>query len=217
LIKTSFQDEISFRYDLLGGELLTKITRELAKTRKLLPNITNDQQSKAWMWKGLGVEKDPYYWVKVTATDIVTFTGYFAGAENWSKFRRDVRDALAEPLSGIETDFLANLTAIYGWVVPSSEIGAKLPDLMRASHSAIPEDLSRLERFSTLLSNSDTKQRILFEGAPEGVDDDFRLTLSVQTNRIVGATIAQVLNDHFTSTDVAYSKTNRLVESLFEK
>lgn len=215
LKKTSFQDELSFRYDLLGGELLTKITRELAKTRKLLPNVTNDQQSKAWMWRGLGVEGDPYYWVKVTATDIVTFTGFFAGAENWGKFRLDVRDALMEALSGIETDFIVNLTAIYGWIVPTSEVG-KLKELVRFSHLVIPEDLEQPERFSTLLFNPATKQRVLFEGVPEGTADEFRLSLSVQTNRIENS-LAKVFDDHFTSTDAAYVKANSFIESLFEK
>jgi hypothetical protein len=212
--KTSFQDEISFRFDLLGGELLTKITRELSKTRKLLPNISNDQQSKAWMWRGTGAAGDPYYWVKVSATDIVTFTGFFAGAENWSKFRRDVRDALLDSLSGVETDFVANLTAIYGWIVPITEVG-KLREFLRFSHSVLPEDLEVPERFSTLLSSTTSKQRAFFEGAVEG-PDEFRLSLSVQTNRIENS-LAKVFDEHFASTDAAYLKANSFIESVFEK
>jgi len=38
---------------------------------------------------------------------------------------------------------------------------------MAFSHLVIPNELEQLERFSTLLVNPTTKQRVLFEGTPE--------------------------------------------------
>lgn len=214
ITKTSFQDELSFRFDLLGGNRLIDITRELSKKRKILPNVSNDKQSMSWVWRGAGVEGDPYYWVKVNAVDITTFCGFFVGAENWNKFRREVRDAILGPLSGIETDFIANLTSIYAWIVPQDELG-RLSALMTFSHLVITENLEQPERFSTLLVNPKTKQRVLFESTPESLDES-RLTLSVQTNQFEDS-LAKVFDQHFAFTDAAYNKANSFIESVFEK
>ena len=189
LQKTTFQDEIAYRYDLFGGELLVKIVREL---RKVVPNVTSDQQSKAWIWRGAGVEKDPWYWVKVNASGIVMFSGFFVGASNWGEFRANVRGVLLEALSGIETDFVENLTANYAWVVPRVDLGKRLPDLMKFSGLVLPEEAYQSERFSTLLYNPDTKRRVLFEGTPEAGEDEFKFGLSVQTNTIDRASLANV-------------------------
>jgi hypothetical protein len=208
--KATFQDEVSFRCDLFGGEILIRIVREL---KKILPNVTNDQQSMAWIWRGTGLEKEPWYWVKVNASEIVMFSGFFSGAENWGKFRRDVQSCLLEALSGIETDFIGSLTANYGWVVPKADLGKKFPDLLKFSSLALPDNADQPERFSTLLFDSVTKQRVLFEGNPE--EDEFRLGLSVQTNLIEKGSLANVFGQHFKSTDAAYAKANSLIEALF--
>jgi hypothetical protein len=210
--KTTFEDHLMFRCDLLYGELLLKILRELSKRK--FTSISNDQQSSAWIWRGAGVEGDPFYWVKMNEIDIATFAGFFAGADNWGKFRRDVYSTLLEALSGIETDFVANLTATYSWLVPASEVG-KLTDLIRFSHSVLPEDAIQPERFSTLLLNPTSKQRVLFEGVPDAADE-FRLTLSVQTNQIENS-LAKTFDDHFVSADAAYAKANSFIEALFER
>ena len=215
LPKTTFQDEISFRYELLGGELTSRIVRELLKTRKLLPNVTNDQQSKAWVWQGSGTETDPWYWVKVGATNIVTFSGFYTGAVNWSKFRRDVRGALLEALAGVETDFLLSMTASYSWIVPRDEMQKKFTDLMKFSRLFVPDDLDEIERFSSLLFSPATKQRILFEATSDVGEGERKLALYVQTNAVEKISLANVLDDHFTSSDSAYEKANSAIESLF--
>jgi hypothetical protein len=167
----------------------------------------------AWIWRGTGVETDPWYWVKVNATEIVMFSGFFTGAENWGKFRREVRTGLLEALSGIENEFIGSLTANYAWVVPKADIGKKFPDLVKFSSLALPGNAHQPERFSTLLFNPETKERMLFEGNPD--DDGFRFGLSVQTNLISKASLANVFEQHFKATDAAYEKTNTLIESLF--
>jgi hypothetical protein len=210
--KSTFQDEVSFRYDLFGGEILVRIVREL---KKILPNVTNDQQSKAWIWRGLGVEKDPWYWVKVNSSEIVVFSGYFTGAQNWGKFRRDVRSCLLEALSGIETEFVGNLTASYAWVLPKADLKKKFPELVKFSNLAVPEGTDEPERFSTVLFNTKKKERVLFEFGPDATEEELRLGLSLQTGAIEKVSLANVFDEHFKSTDAAYTKANSLIESLF--
>jgi hypothetical protein len=215
LNKTTFQDDISFRFDLLSGELLAKVVRELSKNRRLLPNVSKDEDSRAWIWRGQGTEEHPWYWVKVFDSSIVVFSGFFTGASSWSEFRRNTAKALLEALSGVEANVIANLTSTYTWHFPGSQVGKQFPALMAFSHNFLPENLSAIERFSTLLYDPETKLRCLFDGALDASSDEFKFSLSVQSNRIEQSAIANLLDDHFTQTDSIRERANSLLEKIF--
>jgi len=215
LNKTTFQDDISFRFDLLSGELLARVVHELSKNRRLLPNVSKDEESRAWIWRGQGTEDRPWYWVKVFDSSIVTFSGFFTGASNWSEFRRNVAKVLLEALSGVEANLVANLTSTYTWHFPETQIGKQFPALMAFSHNFLPENLSAIERFSTLLYEPETKLRCLFDGGLDAASDEFKFSLSIQNNRMDRSALANLLDDHFAQTDSVYERANSLLETLF--
>ena len=65
------------------------------------------------------MEKDPWYWVKVNASEIRHSLDFSPEPRTGG----NVRSRLVEALSGIETDFIGNLTAVYSWVVPTTDLG----------------------------------------------------------------------------------------------
>jgi hypothetical protein len=215
LNRTTFQDDVSFRFDLLNGDLLAKVVRELSKDRRFLPNVSKDEQSKAWIWRGQGTEKHPWYWVKVFDSSIVIFSGFFAGASNWSQFRRNTAKALLEALSGVEANLILNLTSTYTWHFPNTQVGKEFPALMTFSHNFLPANLNVIERFSTLLYEPETKVRCLFDGALDAASNEFKFSLSVQSNRMEQSAIANLLDDHFAQTDSIYQRANAMLESIF--
>lgn len=215
LNKATFQDDVSFRFDLLGGELLARVVRELSKNRRFLPNVGKDEESRAWIWRGQGTENRPWYWVKVFDASIVSFSGFFTGADNWSEFRRNVASAILEALSGVDANLVANLTSTYTWHVPETQIGRQFPALMTFSHNFLPGNLSAIERFSTLLYDPETKLRCLFDGAPDAASDEFKFSLSIQNNRVDKPTLANLFDDHFAQTDSIYERADSLLQSLF--
>ncbi len=125
------------------------------------------------------MEKDPWYWVKVNASEIRHSLDFSPEPRTGG----NVRSRLVEALSGIETDFIGNLTAVYSWVVPTTDLGKKFPDLLNFSSLAVLGKVEQIERFSTILFNPETKQRVLFEGGADAEEGEFRFGLSVQQIR----------------------------------
>ncbi len=210
--KTSYRFEVGLKYDAIPTSAVTRLVRESVGPDRLFLNVGKDPQSgETWLWKGDGTKEDPYYWIKISPSRILVFSGFYSGWKAWQDFRQECSTALANFLPEVPQDTLHYINTTLLWQVAREDI--KSPEkasseLLPFFHKFLPADLDSIERLGISLYNQENKRASL-DMYIDQTSKEVQFLAVVQESKFDSKkTILQIIGRVFEDTDQDLLKAN---------
>jgi hypothetical protein len=213
--KTSYRFEIGLKYDAIPTSAVSRLVRESVGPDKLFLNVGKDPQSgETWLWKGDGTEENPYYWIKISPSRILVFSGFYSGWKAWQEFRQKCSNALANSLPEVTHEALAYINTTLLWQVATEDI--KSPEkasseLLPYFYKFLPANLDSIDRIGIGLYN-ESKRRASLDMYIDQASKEIQFLAVIQENKFdLKKTILQIIGQVFGDTDQDLLKANSSV------
>jgi len=219
--KNSYIYEVQAKYDYFAGIPISTYAKALVRGKNILTSVGKDAQSgENILFKGLGVEGNPYCQVSISSWKISLGMGWFSPWEMWTAFRGESTKALAEVLSELKAADIFALVATYIWVIPQDKLDLRSSlrsDFLQLVRKFFPSKYEFIESFNVILLEN-APNRVSFALASDPNANELKVTVAIQRTVFEPhAGFSEVVQGHFLECDAIFSKANPTLEDLLLK
>jgi hypothetical protein len=186
--KNTQQCGLTFKFACLGPETITKLVQHfLLKHRTFETALKGETEDQVILSKGSGSTEDPYYQLRMSASEILLWAGWNVSYEAWQSWRDRVLSELFLLLENVPTEYFLAVTSQLASVVPPEKFRdiEKVPELepLRSFFIRfIPKDLLGKGSAYASFGDSEGKQTVTWWSGAQGPQADETVSLTVRLN-----------------------------------